>query len=484
MRSLTYYVTIITETRRLILIGRKFKKERKTGGVLKRAMKKKFLAGCSFAVAAAVVLGGGFGYIKPVAAESGKNINSAYNQALNVAATSDSSNNEIITVGDELGLCVDVLSAKDFSSFKLGRIAIKREELQKNRKVLTGEGIASDISGEFVGPDKQAFYARCGFTYEETPSQLVYARERINAANELYRSAGAYNVYFSRYREVKTYKVSFVGYKDKEFYSSAFSESFLEDLKKLENGELTAEEIFSFYGTHVVGSAIYGGRKNFARYIASDDPAFNGALSEFKRLFRSAGATGISTEAVFNAFYKGVPEAEKFPQIKNGYASQGVGGKSYPNFSQDGCLPEYISLENEWAATLKADTKMQIIVDYGDGLVPLWSILPDEYAVSAAMLEATFGKLFKEECSAVYSACKADPATDDGTGDLEDLPDASGENSKRDKNNNSDGKQTFAVRFESNFVNYGKEFGVETASAFIRPFLTVKAFLYAFFGSL
>ena len=55
MRSLTYYVTIITETRRLILIGRKFKKERKTGGVLKRAMKKKFLAGCSFAVAAAVV---------------------------------------------------------------------------------------------------------------------------------------------------------------------------------------------------------------------------------------------------------------------------------------------------------------------------------------------------------------------------------------------------------------------------------------------
>lgn len=169
-------------------------------------------------------------------------------------------------------------------------------------------------------------------------------------------------------------------------YRDYLDESFARDLA---DSDVTPEELFEKYGTHVITSAAYGGRLDFNYYLYSTDSStsqediekIGGKLSAGIGSFKADGSVNVSNEYKEEA-------ASKHVNIMN--SVQVYGGEPMDMASLETVTANY----GAWLKTI-ADAPTMIGVLNPNSLYPIWELLPDtpEGNVRKAELSAAFSEL-------------------------------------------------------------------------------------------
>ena len=169
--------------------------------------------------------------------------------------------------------------------------------------------------------------------------------------------------------------MSIVNGTDKRTYANCYTDGFISELNNLNEGTITAAEFIKRYGTHIVWSVDYGQTLDYVIKFHVDVADEN----EFFALADDAFIDGIKN----SDYAKKYGESYTFRHHSRG--CQIIDSVTTKFFSED-------------KKTVAVNTQ-HVIIGYGDrddGLVPIWEILPDEYADSATLIEAEYNKQYAE----------------------------------------------------------------------------------------
>lgn len=224
-----------------------------------------------------------------------------------------------------------------------------------------------------------------------------------------------YKYFYSYHNEYKSYTLSIENYKEPSTFQDCFSDIFLNDLTKLSNGGLTASAFFEKYGTHIIGSAVFGGRMTSTLSVFSNKAKINTGVQN--KITSSISALDINTYST-NRIIKQINSELGF-----GYSSNDLiaiqntkitGGKSIPGSGD--ALTSFAENEKEWCNSLNEDDKYNVIIDFTkDGLIPIWDLISD--SVVAEKLNDEFIKLINENYNNYNKNYRTENKVDYGGGD-------------------------------------------------------------------
>ena len=249
---------------------------------------------------------------------------------------------------DGLGYGVNLLTLKNASEFNEENTVLRLDAIEGFRKGRIATQISHSSSWNF--PDVSILldaFSSSAKAMANKDGLHAFSSEVTFSPQTLVEFAKSNGVYFSYFYQYHNKEERFIqNYLCKQIYENAFSEEFLLDLNAVKVGSLSIEELFDKYGTHLIGSGIYGGRISYV-YSLNE----SGEISDIRLT------------------------------------------------SQGGSKLNYDSLENlnssylEWCNSLN-DINNTVLVDFkADGLVPIWDILPDEYLELVVQMENKFNAL-------------------------------------------------------------------------------------------
>ena len=172
-------------------------------------------------------------------------------------------------------------------------------------------------------------------------------------------------------------------------YSDFLSDEFQKDLV---DPEVTAEELFAKYGTHVIISAAYGGRLDFNYYLYSTETSTTteDINSIGGKLSANISSFGLNGSVQLDNSYKSEAASKK---IEIATTTNTFGGDPAVNMSSIDAMAENYS---EWLSSISA-TPTLIGTLNANSLYPIWKLLPDteEGRARARELEEDFNYLAK-----------------------------------------------------------------------------------------
>lgn len=328
----------------------------------------------------------------------------AAEESVGTLAETQQENSAVDTVGSiahgkGLGRGINVLTATEYNTFtpSYALDAEKLETMYAN-KIIKMKGDEYSIATSTF-EDLQlgnTFGAELGvgvdFTFINAGvKSLLAGSAQLNAYRYKY-----YNVY--RY-DYKNYVLSINNYDNKATYADYFSDLFLSDLENVANGVMTEKEFFVRYGTHIVGSAIYGGKLSSVYTVASNEIKINSSvqtsLTEYIDIFNAKTFTDTNVVRKINS---ALNSSFTKDDIKVGRMVSTVGGGAVPTGNNlDWCNGE--GLKN-WSSAINNNDEANVIIGYDEGaLVPIWNILPEKYNNVATKL----GNIFTNEYSSCYN---------------------------------------------------------------------------------
>lgn len=187
--------------------------------------------------------------------------------------------------------------------------------------------------------------------------------------------------------KVEKYRLWLSAYNTKETYANLFTESFLTDLSKVQAGTMTASVFFDRYGTHIVGSAVYGGRLNAAFTVLSDKIYVNGSIkTAVDGTVSMDDVDTLTRSSVYASIKDQLGTGYSASDIVTNFAVNASGGIVVPGTS----LSVFERYYESWCNSFE-DEDNSVLIDYDDdGLVGIWSIIPDEYGLAATKLQNAF----------------------------------------------------------------------------------------------
>jgi len=151
------------------------------------------------------------------------------------------------------------------------------------------------------------------------------------------------------------------------------SEEFVEDLFGLGSQVLTPEEVIGKYGSHLILSAVYGGRMDFTYFLSSTESSTT--ASDMKNVSAKVSLAISNFSADANGSYSS--DAKKTASSKNisiYESSNVVGGKTLDMSSTDAMRANY----QTWLSSLSDDANYSMIgLVNENSLLEIWSFLPD-----------------------------------------------------------------------------------------------------------
>ena len=297
---------------------------------------------------------------------------------------------EDLTVQTGVGLGINVLTAQSLTDFKIGYNILDQDAL--NSLSMTEININQSSSSHFNTTDVQilisnysnSLSASVGFEYFLFNLALqLRAGATFSYENYIFKY---FDIYYHNIYRTKKY---INNYLNRNTYENAYSSSFLSDLQALSNNTLTYETFFNRYGTHLVGSAIFGG-KLFASYSLLSNVA---VMNESNELYIAAEASVLAGESdsyikgkVATALNSQTSTNISISNFKSNFSVNSLGGNYYVGAN----LANFATNSETWATSF-TDNDANVIVDYtSDGLVPLWDILPDEYESLSSSMESAY----------------------------------------------------------------------------------------------
>lgn len=326
-------------------------------------------------------------------AESAQNANNEQNELLAF--------NDITTVSG-LGLGINVITASQVNDFqtehsildisKLQDLSVIRNNLSET--IVNGETAINEKELRKYFSTSQAYGVSADFFL----GSISFGIEHSIAHTYLDQS---YKYYYVFKEDFKKYRLYFDNYASASTYQDAFSAEYLNDLAALKNGNLTYRSFFSKYGTHLIGSAIYGGKLRAFYTLTSEKLLVNDST----RTDIDSGILGNVTAStttdilakVNTAFSLSGSEQLTTSDIHTGFYVHTMGGEAFSGSS----MATFSTAHSSWAKSFSSETyddSKSVLIDYNlGGLLGLWKILPEEYASLATPMENEFKLLLKEK---------------------------------------------------------------------------------------
>lgn len=319
-------------------------------------MKKKLLTLSAFIIAFsafAVVLQ------KPINAFALENDNILYSTVALTAADGENKVQQIFGAG------INYISANDISDFA-------------SCKIFDDKSIGNLTTTQIVKKNSNgAYYAWGGNGYVKTPEFRFNSKFDLALIDILPSPSYSENTfYYTSQSKYVSYNLAIVAGTSKKTYANCYTDSFLDDLNKLNEGTITAAEFIKSYGTHIVWSVDYGQTLNYVLKFYSD----NANDSEF-------------TDLAYAAAINGIHDSEYVKKYGNSYT-----------FSYCGKGEELLNIKLKWMFDIGEVSDVGLLTEeafigYGtndNGLVPIWEILPDGYADVATMIKTEYDKQYAE----------------------------------------------------------------------------------------
>ncbi len=302
-----------------------------------------------------------------------------------------------------LGTAVDIVTARSYDDLKTGVNVFSPEKLQ-SMNILKANKIGFDEDYYFSSSIRDiVFNSSLSFSVQnsafgEIKGISVGATQGFEAGGSIRYTDYKSRCFMIEDCVVEGYRLSIEGYRESSTFADSYSSDYLEALEKLKNGG-SYEEFFGKYGTHIVASAIYGGRLNaYYSFVTNkrglDLEAKASINQSVSAGFKGKVGGGRSVEAEIAAAL-GISTSE----MQTSFHTEAFGGQP---FVSEG-IEDFREKLNEWCKSF-TNADMCTLIDYDDdGLVALWSILPEEYSALAEPMEAAFYAYYNDYQSSVFS---------------------------------------------------------------------------------
>ena len=313
------------------------------------------------------------------------------------------STGQTVTQESHLGMGINVLTAENLIDYKTGYSILDYDALYS---MTTGE-IAGTISNSdsFSTTSARALLSRfnTNLGVDVAYSTLLCVLEaQLDSSMTVSFEEYSYKYYYIFSHYIQKYVLYIQDYLAKSTYQNAYSTLYLNDLACLSAGDLSYVEFFNRYGTHLVGSAIYGGRLDAYYTLVSNKEVFNENTKTAIDTSISAyniSATNLSTIVANLQLEIGSSIEITTQDIIEGFSVDSMGGtvivgNSLANF--DNSYIQWCNSFNDNPSTPEIDEGRvaSSLIDYvNGGLVPLWDILPTEYESLSNDMRAAFIEL-------------------------------------------------------------------------------------------
>lgn len=298
-----------------------------------------------------------------------------------------------VTQQTGLGLGINVVTAQNFNDFKLGYMVFDNDEIQSFSTSTVALGVSNSVSESTI--DEDSLLASYSFDLEaggQTGTLLTKLKLGLKAGFTGNFSAYCYKYYSTLVHNVERYRLRINNYALKSTYADSFSSSFLSDLDRLANDTLSYETFFNRYGTHIVGSAIYGG-KLIASYSVLSSTAMIDAdvKTALDGVVSFANIQNATVDSVCSAMSQSLSVAVSASTVKTAFSVATEGGSVV-----SGLQSSFQSSYTNWCNSFSDNSNCVVIGFSSDGLVPLWEILPDSYASVAEEMRSEFFDYYDE----------------------------------------------------------------------------------------
>lgn len=344
------------------------------------------------------------------------------------------------TLQSGLGMAINVVTAQELNDFKINNMVFDSEKLQDIAvsRVNLNKTTINSYSTTDINDLIMNFSFSTGIG-AEAKAFLGCLSLGLSGSSTINFEEYSYKYFYIFESEVLRYRLTVNNYDQLDTFANCYSDKYLSDLAKLANNTMSYEEFFTDYGTHIVVSAYYGGVLNAYYSIASDKVVMNADLSlgiqqEIGMEFSN------STSADVLAYLNSQNDMSyTLNDIKTQFNVKAYGGGAFSGSS----MSNFDSGYKDWADSF-SDSSNATVLGYGDGLTPLWELLPTEYQSLREEMEVAFNNY--------YDSAKLPILDEFKTANYEDFDGGSG--TKNDPFLISDAEQLTKIDDASMAANY------------------------------
>ncbi|MBQ7340008.1 MAG: hypothetical protein IJW43_04050 [Clostridia bacterium] len=211
---------------------------------------------------------------------------------------------------------------------------------------------------------------------------------------------------------IERYSLSLKDFAVKGKYLSYLSDDYVEVLGELFESQNQANfnQFFATYGTHIIGSAIFGGRLN--AYVSAVTNKANISESKENSLKSSITFKGFATQTNIG-FQASVAETlgASTEDVQTSFNASAYGGDTFGVAE----IEDFSTKYNSWLESFNDnDTTCSLINYSSNGLIPLWDLLPQEYSSMSESMEEAFLEYYNEKYNRVVNYYKFDAPVDPG----------------------------------------------------------------------
>ena len=344
---------------------------------------------------------------------------------------------EIVQSG--LGMAINVVTAQKLNDFKINNMVFDSEKFQDIAvsRVNLNETTISSYSTTDINDLIMNFSFSTGIG-TEAKAFLGCLSLGLSGSSNINFEEYSYKYFYIFESEVLRYRLTVNNYDQLDTFANCYSDKYLSDLAKLDNNTMSYEEFFTDYGTHIIVSAYYGGVVNAYYSIASDKVVMNADLS--LGIQEKIGAKFSNNTSADVLAYLNSKNSMSYTlnDIKTQFNVKAYGGGVFPGSS----MSNFDSGYRDWATSFKDSDAT--VLGYGDGLTPLWELLPTEYQSLREEMEVAFNNY--------YDSAKLPILDEFKTANYEDFDGGSG--TKNDPFLISDAEQLTKIDDASMAANY------------------------------
>ena len=225
----------------------------------------------------------------------------------------------------------------------------------------------------------------------------------FSISNEVELDKDTKEIIAKLYQNINGFSIEIEGYNDyRNFYNMLDSRfiNYLIEIRDSNYDEAKINQLFDFYGTHIVMAGYYGGRIECNYHLMFEDSA----ITDSTMLSYKNNAKTALTDAQYSASVSsgsGYSIKNKISQnitsTLETFTYKGRGGSYFAGSSIEGFMSNYSS----WVNSFNDDEEeYSVLVDIPDkALMPVWLVIPSQYSDVATEIE----KAFKSKADYYYN---------------------------------------------------------------------------------
>lgn len=214
-------------------------------------------------------------------------------------------------------------------------------------------------------------------------------------------------IYFNAYQNIAGSRIEIDAYSNLDKFQNILSDEILDAAQMLNEGNMTANDFFSTFGTHVAMAGIYGGRLECSYYLGNTEEKWNSSVefemsNKVRTSIMSLMETGLEVTSNISS-YLGLNQSK----TQESFRAVGKGG-IYLNASS---VKQFNEKREAWVNSFNEnEDNYSVLIDFPDNsLAAIWDLLPDTYAQAKSALQMYFASQMNSQYDEFIAKFMRDP---------------------------------------------------------------------------